>query len=359
MNTLSFKAKKKLIAGDILSRDILDADGNILLYKNSILDENSIELLLSEDYVSLVPVLHNYNQPNDNIKTVQQHSNSYINYYRKMLSSDIEELLTTYVDKNDITVNVVSDILKKIVSDIVKDDNLIYEVEVIKNFSEDMYMHSITTAVFALLIGIMAGLSEEELVIVGTAGIFSNIGKTTLPKALVNKLSKLTDEEVESVKQYTTYGYNIIKGCKTIDNSIADAIYTMREKYDGTGYPRGLKGEEIPIYGQILCISTYLSALIGKTLYKKTLDPYTASKMMVGESGISFNPELVVSTMKILGFYEVGMTVKLKNGEIARVVSRNRFSPKVRIISSSSIKDLEIDLENNRGIKIKEIKLSS
>ncbi len=353
MNTISFKSKNKLKVGDTLSSDVYDLSGNIILPKKMVLHAEEIDLLNTFDHISLVPVVHNI--PTDNMD--YKGRNSYINYSKRKLASNMEKTTHDYLDKNEVTINIIASVMKKIIGLISENDNLVYEMGVIKNYSDDMYVHSINSSVLAMLIGIMTGLNESELIKVGTAGLYSNIGKTVLPRAIVNKLSKLTDEEVDRVKMYTTHGYNIIKGCKSIDYEVAEAIYTMREKYDGSGYPRGLKGDEIPKFGQILSISTYLAALLGKTLYKNTLDPYTSSKMMVKEAGLSFNPELVIRTMKILGFYEVGMTVKLKNGEVARVVSRNRFSPKVKIVSSSNIKGLEIDLKASRGIKIKEIKL--
>ncbi len=353
MNSICYKRKNELFTGEIISADVFDENNDCVLKAGTVIDDANIVLLNSIDYIQLVPVEYIEKIYSNNANVSSNYE--FAIYFKKKVYQDMQNTVLLYLDRTEINVDVILNIAYKILKKLVDDNDAIYELSIIKDYSHDLYEHSLNSAVFSILIGIMSGFNEEKLFKVSLATIYSNLGKTRIDKSLINKVDKLTEEQFEEIKKYTSYGSNIAKKIHGKDQDVPNAIYMMREKWDGTGYPNGLKGNDISLSAQVVSISTYLAALVCSTVYKEAINPYIACKMLVSEAGKSFDKKLVIKTMSILGYYDIGMIVLLKNGEVARVVKRNRFNPVVKIVSSSNIKGYEIDLETTPGIKIANI----
>ena len=132
-----------------------------------------------------------------------------------------------------------------------------------------------------------------------------DIGKVAISDFILLKPGKLTGEEFEEMKKHTVYGRNVIHAAakKIGDNSflhIAEEIaYTHHEKWDGTGYPQGLKGDEIPISGRMMALADVYDALISKRVYKPPMPHQKAVSIICGEKGIHFDPDIVEAFMDL------------------------------------------------------------
>jgi putative nucleotidyltransferase with HDIG domain len=105
------------------------------------------------------------------------------------------------------------------------------------------------------------------------AGLLHDIGKIGVRESVLLKPGRLTDEEFNEIKQHPSIGYNIIKAMD-IDDEIKDAVLHHHERYDGRGYPDGLKGEEISLLSRILCVADSFDAMSSNRPYRKSLPPY-------------------------------------------------------------------------------------
>jgi putative two-component system response regulator len=132
-----------------------------------------------------------------------------------------------------------------------------------------------------------------------------DIGKVAISDSILLKPGKLTGEEFEEMKNHTVYGRNVIHAAaKRIgDNSflhIAEEIaYTHHEKWDGTGYPQGLKGNDIPVSGRMMALADVYDALISKRVYKPPMPHHKAVSVICGEQGIHFDPDIVEAFMSL------------------------------------------------------------
>jgi putative two-component system response regulator len=132
-----------------------------------------------------------------------------------------------------------------------------------------------------------------------------DIGKVAISDSILLKPGKLTDEEFEEMKKHTVYGRDVIHAAakRLGDNSflhIAEEIaYTHHEKWDGKGYPQGLKGEEIPVSGRIMAIADVYDALISKRVYKPPMPHQKAVSIICDEQGIHFDPDIVKAFMDL------------------------------------------------------------
>lgn len=138
------------------------------------------------------------------------------------------------------------------------------------------------------------GLSKEDVYNLKYASPMHDIGKLIIPDAILKKPSGLTPEEREVVKKHTTLGADIFKGAHSPVLKVARTIsLTHHERYDGTGYPQGLKGKEIPLFGRIIALVDVFDALTTKRPYKEAYDFDEAIRMIKDESGKHFDPVIV------------------------------------------------------------------
>ena len=160
--------------------------------------------------------------------------------------------------------------------------------------SQETGYHVQRVAEYSKLLAQYYGLDEEEVRTVGYASAMHDIGKIAIPDSILTKPGKLTPEEFEQVKQHSLYGYNMLKHSKQkMLKASAIIAYEHHERYDGKGYPRGLKADEIHIYGRIVALADVFDALGSERSYKKAWSDEKIFALFKEESGRQFDPKLV------------------------------------------------------------------
>jgi response regulator RpfG family c-di-GMP phosphodiesterase len=138
------------------------------------------------------------------------------------------------------------------------------------------------------------GLSADESELIRLAAPLHDLGKVGIPDAILNKPGRLTSDEFEIMKTHAELGYNIlIKSKRRILKAAAIQAYEHQEKYNGTGYPRGLKGKEIHLHGRICAVADVFDALSNDRCYKKAWPMDKVLNLFEEERGKHFDPELV------------------------------------------------------------------
>ena len=153
--------------------------------------------------------------------------------------------------------------------------------------------HVRRVAEYSYLLAIKAGLSQEEAWLLKAAAPMHDLGKVGIADAVLNKPSKLTDEEFDEIKRHAFLGYEMLKGSeRAILRAAATVAVEHHERYDGTGYPRGLAGEEIHIYGRIVAIADVFDALSFDRVCKSAWPTDEIRALFEKERGRHFDPEL-------------------------------------------------------------------
>ncbi len=135
------------------------------------------------------------------------------------------------------------------------------------------------------------GLTKQDIAAVSYIGRMHDIGKIGVPDSVLNKNGRLTDDEFELMKKHTIIGYDILKNIDYIPNLRA-GVRSHHERWDGNGYPDGLKGEQIPLVARILCIADSYDAMTTDRVYRKKLDKATVLSELQKNGGKQFDPEL-------------------------------------------------------------------
>ena len=151
--------------------------------------------------------------------------------------------------------------------------------------------HSIRVSFYSKLIAENMGMEQDEIENIYYIALLHDIGKIAIPDSILNKPGRLTEEEFKVMKSHTTRGAEILKGISTIPQ-IIEGAKSHHEKYDGSGYPEGLKGEEIPLVARIICCADCFDAMASKRVYK---EPFSLD-VIIGEfqrcSGTQFDPQI-------------------------------------------------------------------
>lgn len=161
--------------------------------------------------------------------------------------------------------------------------------------------HVIRMSHYSQLIGLEAGLSDEQAELLLNAAPMHDVGKIGIPDSILLKPDKLDDAEWETMQQHTTFGAEIIgnHSSEILDQARMIA-QTHHEKWDGTGYPRGLKGKDISLMCRIVPIADVFDALTSERPYKKAWTPEKAVEVIQKDAGTHFDPTLVEAFMDVL-----------------------------------------------------------
>lgn len=152
--------------------------------------------------------------------------------------------------------------------------------------------HSMRVAYFSLVTGREAGMTADEMYELELSAIFHDIGKIGTPDAVLNKPSRLSEEEFHVMKQHPENSFEILKEFPYFEN-VARNAQLHHERFDGKGYPLGLKGEEIPTAARIILIADTFDAMTSTRPYRKGLPYEVAYDELIQFSGTQFDPKLV------------------------------------------------------------------
>jgi len=245
----------------------------------------------------------------------------------------------------------VETIVDKMTESVLRNGDALVSLLRIKDVDEYTYLHSM--AVSALCISFAQGLDLDATKIkqIGIGGLLHDIGKMKVPLEILNKPGPLSDKEFEIMKRHVKDGESTLQEYPNLDQSCTCVTSHHHERLDGTGYPDGLKGDQISLFGQIAAIVDIYDALSSERCYKKAMTPTEALRKLFEWSQSYLNRELVEKFVAHLGIYPIGTLVRLENSLLAVVVAPSEDSllyPIVRVVydtkNAKRLMPFEIDL---------------
>jgi len=243
-------------------------------------------------------------------------------------------------------------LVNNILDEIISNNEIMVNIIDIKVFDDYTFYHSLNVALLSLVIGLSLGLNRRELYELGLAAILHDIGKVFIAKEILNKPSKLTDEEFEIIAAHSYKGYEYLKLHTQLPAKCYIAILHHHEKYDGSGYPFHLKGEGISLFGRIISVADVYDALTSDRPYRKAVLPSEAIEYIMSGGGTIFDPKIAENFVKRVAPYPVGICVVLSDNRSGLVLESHigcSLRPKIKIIKHGTqwVKPYVIDLKND------------
>ncbi len=224
------------------------------------------------------------------------------------------------VDKVRLTV-------KKMIDDLLCSYDILGNLSEIRGYDHHTFHHSVNTTTLALVLGMALKYQEPKLLELGMGVMMHDVGKIRVPEQILNKANPLTKEEFDQIKQHSTQGYEILRKHRDLSLLASHVAFQHHEKWDGSGYPRGLKGNEIHEYARVAAISDVYEALTNRRVYRAPIEPYQAYEYISAHCGTHFDPRITDVFLRHIIVYPTGSGVSLNNGQRGYVIKQNKSFP--------------------------------
>ncbi|MBL8471183.1 MAG: HD-GYP domain-containing protein [Rhodocyclaceae bacterium] len=197
------------------------------------------------------------------------------------------------------------------------------------------YDHALDVAIHVMVFGRHLGLPRDQLKLLGVAGMLQDVGKLRCPVELLQKNGSLSNEEFGLIKQHVTHTLAMLEKDGRVPGPVLEVIRRHHERVDGSGYPHGLKGEGVGLFGEMAGIVDGYCAMTSHRAYGVAVENQRALEQIYARRGKQFSENTVDQFIQCIGLYPVGTLVELNTGEVAVVVEQNRvrrLKPRVMVL---------------------------
>ncbi len=245
----------------------------------------------------------------------------------------------------------VENVVERLTESVLNNKDALISLVRIKQKDEYTYMHSLAVSVLCISFARHLGLDAAKTKQIGVGGLLHDFGKVKIPQEILTKPGPLTEQEFEIIKTHVEHGESILKQTTRVDERSIRVTAHHHERLDGSGYPQGLKKDQISLFGQMAAVVDIYDALTAERCYKDSMPPTEALKKIFEWSEGYLNRQLVEQFIAHVGIYPVGSLVRLRSGNVAVVVEHGEkglLYPVVRVIydahRGSFVTPFDVDL---------------
>lgn len=294
-----------LLPGMEIGRTIFDANNHVLLAAGVVLSEKLIARInvmgigsvYIQDEASDVPI------PDVILDETRQVTIQTLNYNYTRLKNGYRLEIGSIADK-----------VKDIISQCLKNRGVLVNLTDIRSYDEHTFSHSTNVCVLAILAGISMGLANDDLLYLGIGALLHDIGKISIESELLNKPARLTEDEFRIIQEHSMTGFTILNQYDEVPSTAACIAYQHHERWNGSGYPRGLVGSDINPLARIVAVADIYEALLGDRPYRPSYTVQQAIKTLNRLSGVHLDNKSVSSLLSNIAVYPVGTVVILNTG---------------------------------------------
>lgn len=225
--------------------------------------------------------------------------------------------------------------VKAMVDSVLRNPAAFVWLKELKRRDDYSYQHALGSSVWAANFGRQLGMEREELEDLALAGLLCDVGKTQLPLELLSQHTPLDPDQAALVRLHVQHSLDIVQAMPGVSPRVVQAVAAHHERHDGSGYPRGLKGATIPIFGRIMSVVDSYDAMTCIRPYAESRSPHQAVTELYEQRGRLFQAELVEQFIQACGIYPTGTLVELSSGEVGVVVevhSLKRLRPRIMLL---------------------------
>ncbi|NSW83268.1 MAG: HD-GYP domain-containing protein [Syntrophothermus sp.] len=344
---------EELEPGMLVGRTIVNSEGKPLLVKNTALTEHYISRLKTLGLTSIYVKndLSDVEIPEVVSSTV-----------RISVTKTLKNTFQNLPSKGQLDTRALKKGVSLLADDIMSNRDVLFGMYDVSTHSDILFFHSVNVCILAIMTGISLGYNELSLMELGVGALLHDIGMAFLKPDVFNKPGPLTPADSELVKKHPENGFNVLRAQGEIPLRSSHVAFQHHERWNGSGYPRGMRGNDILEYARIVAVADVFEALVSDRPYREGYaidDVFTILRKL---SDVYFDPYILDIFMSNIAPYPVGGMVKLNNGQVAVVLSTNKanpYRPQIAIVvdadGSLLCPALKIDLSQERHIQIVKI----
>ena len=197
---------------------------------------------------------------------------------------------------------------------------------------EGTAQHSMNVAALSIVMAKSMGMTTREMEDIGVCGMLHDVGKTSLSTEVLAKTGALSPDEMAEMRKHTRYGRDILVSTKSVMSGAADVAHAHHERPDGTGYPRRLDDDSIPLYAKIVAIAEAYDTMTINQPYRAACSPSDALQELYALRGKQFDEDLVIRFIDAVGIFPPGSIVEMLNGEVGIVLANTNDKLRPRVI---------------------------
>ncbi|WP_058486642.1 HD-GYP domain-containing protein [Defluviitalea phaphyphila] len=342
--------------GMILAEDVFNSVGLRLLTKGTKLNERNIKKLnmYDIDYVLIDENISIKYKQQEEIKSKSIKKMEEFRRFKKLYDNGVDTLkdyINDIGEGKNIKISKLFSISKGIISTAKTKRDVFAFLYNLKDNDDYTYNHSINVSLLCNIFGQWLNFTEEDIEKLTVAGLLHDIGKTKISPEILNKPGKLNKKEFEEIKKHSIYGFRMLEDID-IDKKIKLAVLMHHEKEDGSGYPLGIKSQQIEDFAKIVAIADIYDAMTSNRSYREKFCPFKVIETFEIESYGKLDTKFLLSFLKNIAYNYLNCWVRLSTGEEGEIVFINPqhlSRPIVRIDNTM------VDLKEESELSIEEI----
>ncbi|NLM37650.1 MAG: HD-GYP domain-containing protein, partial [Firmicutes bacterium] len=309
----------QLVPGMILAQDVLiPRTGVTLLPMNTVL---TMEMIRRIGSFNIDEVFIKEPQISDKEKNEEILAPVMAESHEKSVAA-VERVITNF-RKDRFTQEAIDGLVGDLLEQVEMDSDLLLNLTQMKSYDNYLFSHAVNVSIISILIGEQLGYEKEDLNKLGMAALLHDIGMLKISVETWRKAGTLTPTEYQEVRKHPEYGSDLLVG---ISSEIQAVAAQHHERFDGSGYPRGLKGSQINYKARIVALADVYEACISDRPYRERLTPQEAIKMIVSNQE-GFDPQILKIFLLTMAIYPIGTFVRLNTGEIGKVIRVSKNQP--------------------------------
>jgi HD-GYP domain-containing protein (c-di-GMP phosphodiesterase class II) len=226
-------------------------------------------------------------------------------------------------------------------------------------FERRLSVSAINCMIVSGVIGSTMRLASHRLLQLATGGLLHDIGMLKVQREILEKQGRLSSDEMNRMRAHAVLGYQIISKDMKYPEEIALVALQHHEHWDGRGYPRSLKGEDITLFARIVAVADAYEAMVSERPYRNSIIGYNAMKTVLSDNGKHFDPQVLKAFLESMGIFPIGSVVQLNNSSIGRVSENHTeapLRPKIELLIDEFGNQIEgseiVDLLNKKSLFI-------
>lgn len=341
-------AVKDLIPGMMAAKNVYNADGRLLLAEGAIFTAQYIKRL-QEIGVWAVYIQNPLAASIDVPDILAEET-------RIRVVATVKEAFEGCRSRKRIDMGQFKQLTENIVDEVIRNPNAIFHLNDIRMYDDYTFAHSVNVCVLAVLVGASLQYMPRRLMELGIGALLHDVGKMAIAKKILNKPGRLDEEEMALMRRHPEWGFEILRKYSAQLSWLSIHVaFQHQEKFDGSGYPRQLKGMEIHEYARITAIADVYDALTSDRPYRPALPANQAYEFLLAGSGTHFDPDILREFLLHIALYPVGSMVKLSTGDVGvvtQVFPGLQTRPVVRLLVDANDNLYEAETEMDLSVEL-------
>ncbi len=251
----------------------------------------------------------------------------YLKIYRSAVEK-VDAIFQDIVDGTYLNHEPIDSVVKEMLDVLRQSKNEMIQLILLGEWVERrLSVSAVNCMIVSAVIGNTMRLASHRLLQLATGALMHDVGMLKVEKGILEKQGKLSSEELTQIRTHPVMGYQIISKEMKYPEEIALVALQHHEHWDGRGYPRSLKGEDITLFARIVTVADAYEAMVSERPYRNSMIGYSAMKNVLSDNGRHFDPQVLKAFLESMGVFPIGSIVQLNNSSIGRVSENHAEAP--------------------------------